>query len=115
MTLLFYTLVFMVIGLTLFAIARKPVLLQAMHPALNDMVIRLTSRRAKHVYWGFFYLFRALSNLALLFIGGMLAFFAVRSGEEETKIHDGSFWKRDVCGVWYSHDADDDSSSPPLY
>ena len=72
MTLLFNTLACLVIGLTLFAFVRKPVLLQTMHPALNGMVTRLTSRRAKHVYRGFFYLFRALAKLALLFISGVL-------------------------------------------
>ena len=118
MTLLFYTLAFMVIGLTLFAIARKPVLLQVMNPALNGMVTRLTSRRAKHVYWGFFYLFRALAKLALLFLSGVLAILTTRSDHDddlsETRMDsDGGVWSRDTpLSGWHSASADEDYSGP---
>ncbi len=114
MTLLFYTLGFMVIGLTLFAFVRKPVLLQTMPLALNGMVTRLTSRRAKHVYRGFFYLFRALAKLALLFIDGVLVFLG--SSRHKSKVlNNGSIWERDVTGVWYSFGAEEDSTRPPQF
>ena len=117
MILLFYTLAFMVIGLMLLALAQKPVMLQAMQPALINMVAHLSSRRAKHAYRGFYLLFRALAKLFLLLVAGVLALFALGSDDEdkekaEGRWHDGSFWQRDTCGVWYSHDANDDSSPP---
>lgn len=114
MTLLFYTLGFMVIGLTLFAFVRKPVLLQTMHPALNGVVTRLTSRRAKYAYLGFYYLFSALAKMLLLLVGGALAFFAVKSDEsEETQIDsNGNFWYRSKGGNWYTHSPDEDSTEP---
>jgi hypothetical protein len=110
MTLLFYTLASLVIGLTLFAFVRKPVLLQAMHPAVNGMVTRLTSRRAKHVYWGFFYLFRALANLALLLFGVLL--FLLSGGDEKSQADaDDDFRYKHEGETYYTHSTGDSSNS----
>ena len=118
MTLLFYTLACLVIGLTLFAFVRKPVLLQTMHPALNGVVTRLTSRRAKYAYLGFYYLFRALAKLALLFLSGVLAILTTRSDHEddlsETRMDsDGGVWTRDTpLSGWHSASAVEQYSGP---
>lgn len=114
MTLLIYTLAFMAAGLMLLAIARRSVMLQAMQPALTDMVSRLNSRRAKHAYRGFYLLFRAVAKLVLLLVSGVLAFIAVRSDErEETQIDsNGNFWYRPRGGSWYTHSPDEDSTEP---
>jgi hypothetical protein len=109
MSLLFYTLAFMVIGLTLFAFVRKPVLLQAMHPALNGIVTRLTSRRAKHVYWGFFYLFRALANLSLLLFDVLLVI-SDRDKKSEGDADD-DFRYKHKGESYYTHSTGDSSNS----
>ncbi|NOU22206.1 MAG: hypothetical protein HOO93_10545 [Methyloglobulus sp.] len=120
MTLLIYTLAFMAAGLMLLAIARRPVMLQAMQPALTDMVSHFNSRRAKHAYHGFYLLFRAVAKLFLLLLSGVLVILAIRSDDEDTertegRWHGGCLWYRDITGAWYSYSADDDTPSPPLF
>ena len=114
MTLIFYTLTFIVFSLMLLALARKPMLLQTMQPMLTDMVTRLNSCRAKHAYRGFYLLFRALAKMLFLLVAGVLAFFAVKSDEsEETQIDsNGNFWYRSKGGNWYTHSPDEDSTEP---
>lgn len=114
MTLLIYTLAFMAAGLILLAIAWKPVVLQAMHPAFRGLAVHLNSRRAKHTYRGFYFLFRAAAKLVLLLVSGVLAYIAVRSDEcEETQIDsNGNFWYRPRGGSWYTHSPDEDSTEP---
>lgn len=109
MTLLFYTLAFMVIGLALFALARKPVLLHGMQPPLTGMVAHLNSRRAKHAYRGFYLLFRALAKLALLLFGVLLF---MSDGDKKTKgKSDDDFRYKHKGETYYTHSTGDSSNN----
>jgi hypothetical protein len=111
MTLLFYTLAFVVIGLMLLAIAHKPAMLQAMQPTLSDMVTSLSSRRAKHAYRGFYLLFRALAKLFLLLLSGVLVVLASEESEEIPNDSDDDFRYKHEGETYYTHSSGDSSNN----
>ena len=69
-------------------------------------------RRYSHFLWRLVYPFFALVGICLKVMAVILG--DNPKNEEETRWHDGVYWKRSSAGTWYSYGADEDDYPPPL-
>ena len=69
-------------------------------------------RRYGHFLWQLVYPLFVLVGVCLKVMAVLLG--DDPKAEEETRWHDGTYWKRSSAGTWYSYGADEGDYPPPL-